>query len=125
MDVIAHKVQKQASFFHAGQFNLTFTIFRSRAGILSGRDNVRVPRIIGRLRDEHYVGVFASPAFQVLGLVDCNFMSVNDALVGKETGPGNVLQIVVLCTRKAVCQHKLSRVLIRGYSPRIPKVMVV
>ena len=93
---MAHKVQKQASFFHAGQFNLTFTIFRSRPGILSGRDNVRVPRIIGWLRYEHNMRIFSRAALQVLGFVDCNFMAVNDTLVREEPSTRDLLKLMVL-----------------------------
>ena len=52
----------------------------------------RVPRVVGRLRDEHDMGVLPGPALESLGGIDRDLVPVYDALVGQQPSAGNVRQ---------------------------------
>ena len=67
----AHSIQKHVSFFHLGQFRLQpMGMINKETRNVGLEYHVRVVRVIGRLRDEHDVGVLASPAFE-LARISC------------------------------------------------------
>ena len=114
----AHSVQKHISFRHLGQFRLTST--SSEVSHVNDRvggetHDARVSRVVRWLRDEHDVGILASPAFELARIVYGELVVFSR----QEPSPGHRVQFVVVYKYCHVVVYMKGRV--KMNAPSTPK----